>query len=319
MKIALTGSSSYLAGVLLPLLEADPEIEQIIGIDLKPRPENFKKLQWVKRDVRDAQLDKDFQGCDTLVHMAFIVMPIRQEKEALEINIEGSKNVFRAAAKAGVRKIVYTSSCAAYGAWPDNPNLIKEDQPVRGMPDFYYSWSKAKVEEFLNEFEKEHREIIITRLRPPIFLGPNINNLMRDMVSSPVSVRMIDRDCKAQFAWDEDIAQAIHLAIRKNCPGAFNVSGDGCLSLEEIGQMLGKIALPITFRMAYIGAWLLWRLRILKWMSPGWVAVMASPIIISSEKAKTVMGWKPKYDTRAALARFIQEMRKIKQQEKRSN
>ena len=312
MKIALTGSSSYLAGVLLPLLEADPQVEQITGLDLKPRPENFKKLHWTKRDILDPQLDKDFRGCDTLVHMAFIVMPIRDEKKALEINIEGSKNVFRAAARAGIRKIVYTSSCAAYGAWPDNPELIKEDQPVRGMPDFYYSWSKAKVEEFLNGFEKEHPEIIITRLRPPIFLGPNINNLMRDIATRRFSLKILDRECRAQFAWDEDIAAALHLAIQKNLHGAFNVAGDGFLNQDEMYEILGMIALPSFFRMAHFATRILWNLRIFKNLSPGWVSVLAFPIIISSEKAKTVMGWKPKYDTRGALARFVQEMRKAK-------
>lgn len=316
MKIAFTGSSSYLAGVLLPLLEAEPEVKEIVGLDLKPREDNFKKLRWVNRDIRDPEIYKDMQGCDVLVHMAYIVMPLRSTKTALEINIEGSKNVFNAAAKAGVRKIVYTSSCAAYGAWPDNPDPIKEDQPVRGMPNFYYSWSKAKVEEFLNGFEKEHPKIIITRLRPPIFLGPNINNMMRDVNSSPVGIRIFDRNCKAQFAWDEDIAQALYLAIKNDHHGAFNVSGDGFLANDEMNQMLGKITIPLPFFMAYAGVWLLWNLRLAKMLAPGWVSVMADPIIMDCAKAKTVMGWKPKYDSRAALARFLDEIKKVKEAEK---
>jgi len=318
MKIALTGSSSYLAGVLLPLLEADPQIEEIIGLDIKPREEKFKKLRWVKRDIRDPEIYKDMVFCDVLVHMAYIVMPLRKTETALEINIEGSKNVFQAAAKAGVRKIVYTSSCAAYGAWPDNPELIKEDHPLRGMPNFYYSWSKAKVEEFLDGFEKEHPKMVITRLRPPIFLGPTINNMARDIVSSPVSVKIFDRDCKAQFAWDEDIASALYLAIKNDFPGAFNVSGDGYLTNDEMNEMIGKLAFPVPFWLAYIGVWVLWNLRLAKMLSPGWVLTMADPIVICSDKAKTVMGWKPKHDSRSAFARFIEEMKKIKEQEKKN-
>jgi UDP-glucose 4-epimerase len=317
MKIAFTGSSSYLAGVLLPMLEAEPAVEEIIGLDLKPREEKFKKLRWVKRDIRDAEIEKDMQGCDVLVHLAYIVMPLRKTETALEINIEGSKNVFQAAAKAGIKKIVYTSSCAAYGAWPDNPALIKEDQPLRGMPNFYYSWSKAKVEEFLNGFEKDHPQMVITRLRPPIFLGPSINNMMRDALDAPLGVRLMDREAKGQFAWDEDIAQALFLAIKNDFHGAFNVAGDGYLTDEEMMKMMGKLSVPIPFKLAYWGIWLLWNLHIAKQFAPGWVLVMGDPIVMDSTKAKKVMGWKPRYDTRQAFAKFIEEMKKIKEEEKK--
>ena len=54
MKIAMTGSSGYLAGVLLPLLESDPAVKEIVGVDVKPRNDKFKKLREVTRDIRDA-------------------------------------------------------------------------------------------------------------------------------------------------------------------------------------------------------------------------------------------------------------------------
>jgi len=310
MKIAVTGSSSYLASVLLPTLESDPEIEKIVGIDLKPGLVNFPKLEFVKRDVRDPEIWRDFEGCQVLIHLAFIVMPLRKTDLALDINIEGSKNVFSAAARAGVKKIVYTSSCACYGAWPDNPELISEDQPLRGMPNFYYSWSKAKVEEFLNGFEKEHPELVITRLRPCIFLGPNLNNLMRTAARRGLFFRYLDRQVKAQFAWDEDVAQAIYLALKKNYPGAFNLAGDGYLTLQEMGQLMRIFTIPVFFQVAYYGCLVLWHLYLLDMLSPGWVKATEYPIIISCEKAKNLMGWKPKYDTKAAFIKFVEEIEK---------
>jgi len=317
MKIALTGSSSYLATVLLPVLQNDPEIQKIIGIDLKAPSTDFSKLEWRKRDVRDAGIWKDFQGCDALIHLAFIVMPLRKTSEALDINIEGSKNVFSASAKARVKKIIYTSSCAAYGAWKDNPEIITEDQALRGMPEFYYSWSKAKVEEFLNEFEKKHPEIIITRLRPCIFLGPNINNLMRTTVRQALFFRYLDREVKAQYLWDEDMAHAIYLALKKDYPGAFNLAGDGTLSFPEMAKMMNVFAIPLFFKLAYYGIWLLWNLRLLNMLSPGWVKATEYPIIISSEKAKRVMGWKPKYDTKTAFAKFVEAINQEAERKRR--
>ncbi len=311
MKIAITGSSSYLASVLLPWLEADREVEKIVGIDLKPGARQFSKLEFKQRDVRDPEIAKDFAGCDTLVHLAYIVMPIHKTKTALEINIEGSKNVFTAAARAGINKIVYTSSCAGYGAWPDNPELITEDQPLRGMPDFYYSWSKARVEEFLNGFEKEHPGIILTRLRPCIFIGPNINNLMRHAVGHPFFIRFIDRATKAQFVWDEDVAQAVYLGLKKDLPGAFNLAGDGYITMEQMAELMGIVAIPMFYLMAKAYTWLTWNLHISQMLSPDWIASTEFPIVMTCDKAKKVMGWKPKYDTKTAFAKFVEEMLKL--------
>jgi UDP-glucose 4-epimerase len=243
-------------------------------------------------------------------------MPIHADKTAREINIEGSKNVFQAAAKAGIKKIVYSSSCAAYGAWPDNPELITENHPRHGMPDFYYSWSKAKVEEFLDQFEKEHPEIVVTRLRPCIFLGPSINNVMKDIVGLPMSIRIIDRKFKIQFVWDEDVVDALYLAIKKDYHGAYNIAGDGYVTMEDVAEIMGVPALPTFYHIARMMTWLLWNLRIFKNMSPGWVKMGADPVIIGCDKARREMGWKASLDSRGAFARFVKEMRPILQAEK---
>ena len=314
MKIAMTGSSGYLAGVLLPLLESDSEVTEIVGIDVKPRNDKFKKLREITRDIRDTEMSKDFAGCDILVHLAFIVMPMHADNTARNINIEGSQNVFQAAAKAGIKKIVYTSSCAAYGAWPDNAEIITEDSPLRGMPDFYYSWTKAKVEEYLDQFEKEHPEIVITRLRACIFVGPKVNNLASDLLKVPIGIRMIDHKLKFQLVWDEDVTNAIHLAIKKDYHGAYNISGDGYITLENFWELMHIPVLPTIFLITKVGAWLLWNLRIpfIKNLSPGWLDMGAYPIIMTCDKAGKEMGWKASLDSQGVLARFFKEVAILK-------
>lgn len=314
MKIAMTGSSGYLAGVLLPLLEADPGIKEIVGIDVKPRNDKFKKLRHVTRDVRDPEMAKDFAGCDILIHLAFIVMPMHADNTARNINIEGSKNVFQAAAKAGIKKIVYSSSCASYGAWPDNAPILTEDSPRRGMPDFYYSWTKAKVEEYLDQFEKEHPEIVITRLRPCIFVGPTVNNLISDLLKLPIGSRLIGSKLKFQLVWDEDVAYALHLAIKKDYHGAYNIAGDGYVALEDFWELMHVPAMPTTFGILKLVAWLSWNLHIpyMKNLSPGWLDMGANPIIMTCEKARKEMGWKASLDSKAVLAKFVKEAKMLK-------
>ena len=302
MKIALTGSSGFMAGSVLSLLEGDPEVEKMIGIDLRAPGELFQKLNWVKRDIRDPLIWQDMQGCEVLIHMAFIVLPIHNTAEAIEINVLGSQNVFNAAVKAGVRKIIYTSSISVYGAWPDHPMGIKEKQPCRGMPNFYYSWSKAKVEEYLDEFEKEHPTIVVTRLRPPVTLSSRNYSLTKYIIEQPFGIKLWNRDTKVQFVWDEDVAQARLLAIKNDFHGCFNLSADGFLTGKEMIAMWGKSSVTVPVQVFYGFVWLAWRLRLKTKFSPEWIKILEYPIITDNSKAKSVMGWTPKYNTSQVLA-----------------
>lgn len=305
MKIAVTGISSYLARTLFPVLEADSSIEQIIGLDIKDPSFTSDKLKFTRCDVRDQDLAKHMEGCDTVIHLAYIVMPIKDEALADDINVNGSKNVFRAAAQAGLKKIVHLSSVASYGAWPDNPKLITEEVKPRGMPNFYYSRSKALVEEFLDEFEAEHKDMVITRLRPCIFIGPKIDNALQNIVDTKVMASFRGLENRLQFVWDEDVVSAIHLALGGDFHGAFNLAGDGSMSMVEMAEVMGVRVINVPYFLAYWLSKISWALG-LGPLSAGWVEVTRYSIDVDSTKAKEVLGWKPQYDTRGAFKRLLE-------------
>src|ERR1700730_8269105 len=104
IRVAMTGCSSRFAQVLLPLLQQDPEIEQIVGIDLTPPLQTYEKLVFHQHDIRSPGLEALFANCDTLVHLAFVVTrPYAVSlAEAASVNLAGTWNVCRAAAEAGV-------------------------------------------------------------------------------------------------------------------------------------------------------------------------------------------------------------------------
>ena len=52
----------------------------------------------------------------------------------------------RRPSRAGVQQVLVTSSATAYGAFPDNPVPMTEEQPVRGVPDFEYARDKAECD-----------------------------------------------------------------------------------------------------------------------------------------------------------------------------
>ena len=117
---------------------------------------------WGKTEYRQGDiLDRDavdalVADADVVVHLAFVIMGSRAE--SARVNLAGTRNVFEATVAADrPRRLVYTSSVAAYGYHSDNPVPITEDVAPRGSPEHYYSEQKAACEAALAEITSGRR------------------------------------------------------------------------------------------------------------------------------------------------------------------
>lgn len=298
-RVALTGCSSHFAQVLLPLLQADPEIEQIIGIDLAPPAQTYEKLQFHQADIRSPELKTLFAGCETMVHLAFVVtrpyaLPLA---EAASINLAGTWNVCRAAAEAGVRKLVVSSSIAAYGGLPDNPAELVEESPLRGLyTDFYYSQHKHANEIWLDGLQLAFPKLLITRLRPCIVMGPHqsavglLASANRTHFTSPEGAQG-----RIQFVHEDDLAGAFYATIRHDLPGAYNVVGDGAEALPALARAAGLQVVEIPREMLLAEAERLWKAGLSN-AGPEWLSGEGA-LLCSNAKLKATGHWQPRYTT----------------------
>ena len=109
------------------------------------------------------------EGIELVVHLAVLPLNLANADpaQAFETNVRGSFNVFDAAGKAGVSRVVYSSASSAYG--PTDAYPIVEDQPLR--PNAFYPASKAAAEMLLRGLAGHlrlqlHRAALHERLRP---------------------------------------------------------------------------------------------------------------------------------------------------------
>src|SRR5687767_775713 len=97
---------------------------------------------YVHQDVRNRAGIEELLSrheIDALIHLAFLLNPIRDEARMYDVDVNGTQAVLQAAGQVGTKQVLVTSSATAYGAFPDNPKPIAEDWPVRGAPDFSYA------------------------------------------------------------------------------------------------------------------------------------------------------------------------------------
>jgi UDP-glucose 4-epimerase len=307
--IAVTEVNSYFAKTLLPKLEEDPQFDRIIGIDVTPWTAEYKKVRFFKEDIRSPRMAALLRGVDTVVHLAFIVMEIHDKKKTHQINIGGSVNVFKACAVNRVRKIIYTSSLAAYGAHPDNPIGVTEEYPLVENPDSYYSSDKVAVEKALSEFSRDSPEILVTVFRPPVILGPRVNNALVDIWKRRISFYLTGLNPQVQFLHEDDLGRALYLAVKKDVPGTFNIAPDEDMTMRKTFEIAGVRIINLPPGLMKPLANILFALR-LEVMSQGWVSLMEHPIVASNQKFKQATGWMPRFTSEEAFRDFIYSRRR---------
>jgi nucleoside-diphosphate-sugar epimerase/putative sterol carrier protein len=303
-RIAVTGGSGELGTLVVRRLLADRSVGEVISLDVRPPMVASVRLSAVQADVRDPDLERRFENCDAVIHLAFVVVGWRPRAEFDAINVEGSKNVFRAAVRAGVKQIVYTSSVAAYGVVPGHPVPIVEETPRRHQPDFPYSSAKWQVEAFLDEFEREHPEVAIARLRPGILLGARMEHALGMALRRGVVPDV--GDAPPPLVWDEDVADAVMLCLKSGARGPYNLSAADPQPMRELARGLDarvvRLPKPLLRAAARLSP-LASKLGLGPSTDPAWVEIDGAVMVQSSEKARRELGWKPRCDRSADVLR----------------
>jgi len=324
VTVAVTGPTGEIGVSAVTALEREPTVEAIVG--MARRPFDPVSRGWVKTtyqqgDILDRQaVDALVSQADVVIHLAFIIMGSREE--SARINLEGTRNVFEATVAAErPRRLVYTSSVAAYGYHSDNPVPLTEDVPARGSPEHYYSAQKAACEALLAD-TTENSSLEVFILRPCIVAGPEATALADAMPWNqlPAPVRALtkvapilkpvvpDPGIPLQLVHHDDVAEAIALAATAPAPpGAYNIAGDGVVTVSELAKALGGRPVRVPAVAASAASAAISRVPFVPSMLE-WLHVARTSVVMDTAKARTQLGWRPVHssaETLAALAAAV--------------
>ena len=324
ITVAVTGPTGEIGISAVTALDRDPVVERIIGMarrPLDPAGQGWPKTEYRQGAIteRDA-VDGLVAEADVVVHLAFIIMGTREE--SARVNLAGTRNVFEATVAAErPRRLVYTSSVAAYGYHSDNPTPITEDVPPRGSPEHYYSEQKSLCEKALREIT-DGVDLEVYVLRPCIVAGPKAPALADVMPWNhlPGPVRRVtqmlpllkpplpDPGTPMQLVHHDDVASAIALAVTTTAPpGAYNLAGDGVVSISAVGEELGARPVRVPKVAATAASEVVARLPFIP-SSLEWLHASRTSVVMDTTKAKTQLGWTPKYTGAETLSALGQSL-----------
>jgi UDP-glucose 4-epimerase len=321
LTVAVTGPTGEIGISAVTALEREPAVEEIVGMARRPfdpAAMGWTKTRYEQGDILDRDsVDALVADAEVVIHLAFIIMGSREESAL--INLRGTRNVFEATVAAGVpRRLVYTSSVAAYGYHADNPVPISEDVPPRGSPEHYYSQQKAACEAALAEItDGSSLEVFV--LRPCIVAGPLApaladampwNQLPAPVRSVTKAVPMLkpvvpDPGFPLQLVHHDDVAAAIALAATVPAPpGAYNIAGDGLVTVSDVAKAFGGRPVRVPAAAASAASAAIARLPFVP-AELEWLHGARTSVVMDTTKAKKELGWQPTYtsaETLAALA-----------------
>ncbi len=326
--MAVTGPAGEVGRSLIAELERSRRVAAVRAMgrrELDPSSFGWRKTKYVRGDIcRPADVAALVAGVDVVVHLAFVKFGSREH--AHRVNLAGSRNVFEAAVAGAVRRLVFTSSVAAYGVDHAHARPLSEEVPAVGSDRMRYSAQKAELETTLQEIV-EGTPVGAYVLRPCIVAGPASLELVTRLpyvgaagVLPPIARRLLgtvgpspvlpDFGVPVQLVHGDDLALALRAAVLgRGEPGVYNLAAPGEITASDLASALGWRAFRLP--RATLDAFAESATRIpVAGERLDWMHALRTPVLVDSGKARHLLGWRPRHDAAETLRQTVAEARR---------
>ncbi len=305
--ILVTGATGHIGNVLVrELRKQGYPVRALVLPGESLKPIEGIDLEIVEGNILDpASLTRAMQGVEGVFHLAGIISIMPGDDERVyKVNVEGTKNVIRAAREAGVKRMLHTSSIHALkrveGKCMDESLPFDPDNPV-GV----YDRTKAEASLAVLEAVEQGLDAVIVCptgvVGPHDYLGSEIGHLILGWLKAGVALLI---DGAYDFVDVRDVALGMILAYQNGRTGAVYILGGEQMQLTRMQQIVRDIAglkskvLKIPARLAlFIANFtpLYYRLAKVKprFTRYSLVTVMGNSVI-SSERARRELGYRPR-------------------------
>ncbi len=320
MRVFVTGGTGFVGGaVVRRLLQSGHEVRTLVRPGTNTRQLDGLPVERVSGDLSDPDsLRRGAAGCDWVFHVAALYSYWGHPwKEFVEVNIEGTRRMMEAAAEAGAKRIVHTSSIAALGI-PKDGSPGTEDTPVT-LADMILPYKRSKFlgEEVARDFARKGLPVVIVNPAAPVGVGDHKPTATGQVIVDFLNGRMPAYVEGGMNIVDvDDVATGHLLAAEKGRIGERYILGGENLSLKQVLDLLSEVSgrprvrlrLPhwVALAWAYVDVTIsLLDPRHIPTATPGKVRLSRTPERFDSSKAVRELGF-PQRPAREALHKAVE-------------
>jgi UDP-glucose 4-epimerase len=318
MRVVVIGATGNVGTSVLQALASEPGVEEIVAVARRLPQRSFPRTTFVAADIVTADLAPLLHGAHAVVHLAWLIQPGHDESTTRRVNVTGSERVFRATAQAGVPALLYASSVGAYSKGPKD-RFVDESWPTEGTPTSFYGRHKASTERQLDRLERERPELRIVRMRPALIFKREAATEVRRLFAGPLLPRTLlaprfipvvpdTPRLRFQTVHSLDVGEAFRRALLSEVRGAFNLASDPPIGPRELAEILHARRLKVPAALLRAGAAVTFALR-LQPTEPGWVDMGLAVPLMDSSRARSELGWEPRFSAAETLGELIAGMR----------
>ena len=250
MRILVTGLGTYFGSKLAQVLEQEPNVELVVGLDTREPVLPLEHTEYVKADSSFSIFERIVKAThvDTVLHTHLVVDSTQASGRALhEANVIGTMNLLAAAGAAGstVRKVVMKSSTLGYGANYTDPYFFREGMARTRPPRTRVERSLLEVADVVGDFAEDSPHVTVTLLAFANILGEHLESPIARMLRLPVVPEILGFDPRVQFVHEDDVIGALVYATLHDVPGVYNVAGEGTMPWSEVCALVGKRRVPM--------------------------------------------------------------------------
>jgi UDP-glucose 4-epimerase len=249
-RVLVTGLGGFWGGRVAQALEADPDVDVIIGLDTRAPSVELERTEYVRCDDSYSILARIVRATqvDTIVHTFLVVDSSQMSSRRMhETNVIGTMNLFAAASQpeSRVTDVVVKSSTLVYGSTYRDPAWFSEDTPRSASPRHRVERSLLEVEGYVRDYAVDNPHVTVSMLRFSNVLGSDIVTPITKVLQLPLVPAVLGFDPRLQFVHEVDVVRAIMFVLAHRVGGIYNVAGDGLLPWSEVAAMCAKRLVPL--------------------------------------------------------------------------
>lgn len=248
-RVLVTGLGTFWGGRVAQALEADPDVEVIVGLDVFEPTVELERTEYVRVDANYSILSRIVRATeiDTIIHTFLVVDPtIMSTRSMHEINVIGTMNLFAAASTpdSTVRDVIVKSSTMVYGSAPEDPTWFTEETPRSRRATKPIERSLEAVEGYVSDFAADNPHVNVALLRFSNVVGAEIETPLTRLLQLPLVPRLAGFDPRFQFIHERDVVRALLFAFDHHLRGVYNVAGDEQIPWSEVTRLCGRHGVP---------------------------------------------------------------------------